>query len=70
MKPELFAAYKWVKDIHFTSADKGDGLKGLHDSIVTHVLQKHLGYLMQELFSLIRVYLFFAVYELAFVAWH
>lgn len=39
MKPELFAAYKWVKDIHFTSADKGDGLKGLHDSIVTHVLQ-------------------------------
>ena len=39
IKPELFKAYKWVKDIHFVSAEKGDGLKALHDSIVTHLLQ-------------------------------
>lgn len=42
IKPDLFKTYKWVKDIHFVSAEKKDGLQPLHDSIVNHLLQSNM----------------------------
>lgn len=41
LKPQLFKEYKWVKDIHFVSAESGEGLQGLHDSMIAHLLQQH-----------------------------
>ncbi len=38
LKPALFKEYKWVKDIHFVSAEKGEGIKSLHDAMVGHLL--------------------------------
>lgn len=32
--PEIYKQFKWVKQIHFTSAEKGDGLSGLELSII------------------------------------
>ncbi|MBT7609547.1 MAG: ribosome biogenesis GTP-binding protein YsxC [Bacteriovoracaceae bacterium] len=40
LKPTIYKDYKWVKDIHFVSAEKGAGLKSLHDSMVGHLLLK------------------------------
>ena len=41
LKPQLFKEYKWVKDIHFVSAESGEGLQSLHDSMIAHLLQQH-----------------------------
>jgi GTP-binding protein len=35
--PEIYKKFKWVKQIHFTSAEKGDGLKEVEQSIITFV---------------------------------
>lgn len=32
--PEIYKKFKWVKQIHFTSAEKGDGLSGLELAII------------------------------------
>jgi len=32
--PDIYKKFKWVKQIHFTSAEKGDGLDGLELSII------------------------------------
>lgn len=32
--PEIYKAFKWVKQIHFTSAEKGDGLPGVELAII------------------------------------
>ena len=40
MKPDIYKNYKWVKDIHFISAEKGEGLDSLHASMIGHLLLK------------------------------
>lgn len=35
--PEIYKTFKWVKQIHFTSAEKGDGIPGLEQAIITFV---------------------------------
>lgn len=35
--PALMNKFKWVKKVHFTSAEKGDGLKEVEQSIITFV---------------------------------
>ena len=35
--PALYEKFKWVKQIHFTSAEKGDGLPAVEQSIITFV---------------------------------
>lgn len=37
MTPDLHKKFKWVKQIHFTSAEKGDGIPALEQSIITYV---------------------------------
>ena len=37
--PEIYQSFKWVKQIHFTSAEKGDGLKEVEQSIIGYVLR-------------------------------
>lgn len=37
LMPEIYKKYKWVKQIHFTSAEKGDGLPALEEAIITFV---------------------------------
>lgn len=32
--PEIYKSFKWVKQIHFTSAEKGDGVGGLELAVV------------------------------------
>lgn len=32
--PDIYKKFKWVKQIHFTSAEKGDGINGLELSII------------------------------------
>jgi GTP-binding protein len=40
-KPELFKAYKWVKQIHFVSAEKSTGLRPLEEAIIQNLLLKN-----------------------------
>ena len=35
--PEIYNKFKWVKQIHFTSAEKGDGIPGLETAIISFV---------------------------------
>lgn len=35
--PDIYKKFKWVKQIHFTSAEKGDGLSGVELSIINFV---------------------------------
>lgn len=35
--PKIYSKFKWVKQIHFTSAEKGDGIPGVESSIITFV---------------------------------
>lgn len=35
--PEIYKKFKWVKQIHFTSAEKGDGLPGVEQAIIGFV---------------------------------
>jgi len=37
IQPELYSMFKWVKQIHFTSAEKGDGLPAVETSIINFV---------------------------------
>lgn len=40
--PEIYAKYKWVKQIHFTSAEKGDGVPAVEQAIIGFVKQQHI----------------------------
>lgn len=35
LKPQLFKAYKWVKQIHFASAESKAGLPAIHDALIS-----------------------------------
>lgn len=35
--PAIYKKFKWVKQIHFTSAEKGDGIDGVEQSIINFV---------------------------------
>ena len=37
LMPAIYQEYKWVKQIFFTSAEKGDGIPGVEQSIITFV---------------------------------
>ena len=37
MMPEIYKQFKWVKQIHFTSAEKGDGIPSVEQAIITFV---------------------------------
>ncbi len=37
LKPEIQKQFKWVKQIHYTSAEKGDGILDVEKSIITFV---------------------------------
>ncbi len=37
LKPAIYKEFKWVKQIHFTSAEKGDGLPAVEQAIITFV---------------------------------
>ncbi|MFP5386818.1 MAG: ribosome biogenesis GTP-binding protein YihA/YsxC [Bacteriovoracia bacterium] len=37
LMPEIYKQFKWVKQIHFVSAEKGDGLPAVEQSIITFV---------------------------------
>jgi GTP-binding protein len=37
LKPDLQSKFKWVKEIHYTSAEKGDGLQGVEQTIIEFV---------------------------------
>ncbi len=39
LKPKIFDEYKWVKDIYFLSAETGQGVKELHDSLISFFLR-------------------------------
>ena len=38
--PQIYQKFKWVKQIHFTSAEKGDGIPGVELAIVNFVLRQ------------------------------
>jgi GTP-binding protein len=40
--PEIYEQFKWVKQIHFTSAEKGDGLAAVEQAIATYVMRQPL----------------------------
>jgi len=40
LMPEIYNSFKWVKQIHFASAEKGDGLLAIEQSIVTYVMRQ------------------------------
>jgi GTP-binding protein len=37
LMPDLYKQFKWVKQIHFTSAEKGDGIPAIELAIITFV---------------------------------
>ena len=40
--PDIYQKFKWVKQIHFTSAEKGDGLPAVEQSIIEYVKRQPL----------------------------
>jgi len=38
--PEIYQKFKWVKQIHFTSAEKGDGIPAVEQAIVEYVMRE------------------------------
>lgn len=40
-KPDLFKEYKWVKQIHFASAEKTKGVPQLQDALIQYLLLKN-----------------------------
>jgi len=40
LMPEIYKSCNWVKQIHFASAEKGDGLQAVEQSIVSYVMQQ------------------------------
>lgn len=41
LMPEIYKSCKWVKQIHFASAEKGDGLPAVEQAIVTFVMRQN-----------------------------
>ncbi len=37
--PSIYKMFTWVKQIHFTSAEKGDGIPGVESSIINYVMK-------------------------------
>lgn len=37
LMPDIYSKFKWVKQIHFTSAEKGDGIPAVEQAIITFV---------------------------------
>ncbi len=37
--PAIYEKFKWVRQIHFTSAEKGDGVKGIEQAIINFVMR-------------------------------
>lgn len=42
LMPEIYNSFKWVKQIHFVSAEKGDGLPAVEQSIIGFVKREEL----------------------------
>lgn len=42
LMPDIYKSFKWVKQIHFVSAEKGDGLPAVEQSIITYVKRQSL----------------------------
>lgn len=40
LMPEIYKSFKWVKQIHFASAEKGDGILAVEQSLVTYVMRQ------------------------------
>ncbi|MDD0854847.1 ribosome biogenesis GTP-binding protein YihA/YsxC [Halobacteriovorax sp. GB3] len=40
LKPKLFSEFKWVKQIHFTSAERGDGLQVLEQALISYLFDR------------------------------
>ncbi len=40
LMPDIYKSCKWVKQIHFASAEKGDGLPAVEQAIVTFVMRQ------------------------------
>lgn len=40
LMPALYKEFKWVKQIHFTSAEKGDGIPGVELAIINFVMRE------------------------------
>lgn len=38
--PQIYQKFKWVKQIHFTSAEKGDGIPGVELAIISFVMRQ------------------------------
>lgn len=41
VQPEIYKKYKWVKQIHFVSAEKGDGIAAVEQSIIEFVKRQN-----------------------------
>ena len=41
LKPEIFKSLKWVKQIHFVSAESNQGLPSLHDALINFLVLKN-----------------------------
>ena len=42
LMPNIYDSFKWVKQIHFVSAEKGDGLPAVEQAIITYVKRQSL----------------------------
>lgn len=42
LMPQIYNSFKWVKQIHFVSAEKGDGLAAVEQAIITYVKRQSL----------------------------
>lgn len=40
LMPNIYDSFKWVKQIHFASAEKGDGLPAVEQAIITYVMRQ------------------------------
>lgn len=40
LMPNIYNSFKWVKQIHFASAEKGDGIPAVEQAIITYVMRK------------------------------
>lgn len=39
LMPDIYQQFKWVKQIHFTSAEKNDGIQALSDGMMNYILR-------------------------------
>jgi GTP-binding protein len=42
LKPDIFKEFKWVKEVHFVSAEKGTGIAKVEQSMITFVKRESL----------------------------